>query len=684
LNKKTLFLLLIAVALGAFYRSFLLSSPLFYASDELYHYSVARNAVENGFIVQDRFILSGYPNGTLVTEPKGLYYIAVIPYFFLRNFVSLMDIMRLLPLIFGVSYVVLIFLIAREVFDEKIAIISSFLISASVANIQRTAALIYRGDGFMPFFFLISIYFLILFFKKNKKIYSIASGIFLSLSSLVWNGATFCYLTYSLALIFIAIFFFLKGEKEKFKNNFFNVLAILVSFLLYNSYKFLSLIYEQPFMHNFPLILLSIFFLFLFLYFFINISLKKKVALIFFVFVFSTFVIIKFFREEIENVITGYGLAKAISPLAITIVELQTPSIRNFITIFDVFLPFMFIGVLIELFKVSKMEIKENELLLLTFFLTSFYLATQSIRFFSLLSYTFSIFSAFGFVAIFSIFDKVKVSERIKKNVFYASLSVLLFLYFFDAYPLLQGGNIEYNKYWQEAMDWLKRNSQPNSGVIIWWNEGTMVELLAHRAAYIDSVGAQNEERITLFSKLMLSDRINVTFFQNFKNNNAPVFLVTSPLWMWQIRNWLIMTNKTTSNYGFAILSSATPISKNTFLLTSDDKRWNVFFNTTDAWVFNGSKKLFIPFVETNFSRSYYKEFDAPYTLILIFNSSSSSPSSSSNILIGGFLITKELANTAYIKLQFYCDSLGCFYPFKQIYSNYQVKIFSVDPSIFS
>ena len=682
MERKIAVLLIIAILLAVFYRSFLLHAPLFYASDELYHYSVARNAVENGFIVQQRFVLSGYPNGTLVTEPKGLYYIAIVPYFFLRNFVSLMDVMRILPLIFGVIDVILIFFIAKKLFDERIAILASFILAASVANIQRTAALVYRGDGFMPLFFLISLYFLILFFEKKKPIFSLISGAFLSFGSLVWNGATFGYLTFALSIIFLQIFFFLKNEESKLRLNFWSFIALVFAFLLYNSYKFLNLIYEQPFMHHFPLLLTSILMFFVILLF-LNRRMKygEKIFLLFFVSLLSLLILVKFYSEEIENIITGYGLVKPTSPLGKTIAELQPVTIRHFLTNFGIFFPFMFIGFFAFLYSIFKQPEKFNleaSIIILTFFSTSFFLAIQSLRFASLLSYPFSILATFGFAwsceIILRIF-RIK-TEKVRGGMFFVFSTLALVVYYFDAYPILQGGNIEYDQYWDAAMKWLGANSPPNSGVIIWWNEGTMVELLAHRAAYIDSVGAQNEERITLFSKLMLSPRFNSTLFKNFKNNGAPVFLVTSPVWMWQIRNWLTMTNTSVENYGFATFASFTPY-QNYYVFTSDDGKWKVFFNITDAWLMDFGKKESLSFVVTNFTSIYEKNIDSRYTALLIYNTTS-------KMFTGGFLITQKLANTTYIKLQFYCTPSNCFYPFKQVYANPEVKIFYVDPNAFS
>jgi len=677
-------LLAIAVLLAAFYRSFLLHAPLFYASDELYHYSVARNAVENGFIVQQRFLLSGYPNGTLVTEPKGLYYIAIIPYFFLKDFVTLMDIMRILPLVFGVLDVILIFLIANKLFDKRIAIISAFILAANVANIQRTAALIYRGDGFMPLFFLISIYFLILFFEKKKPIFSFASAVFLSFGSLVWNGATFGYLTFALSIIFLQIFFFLKSEEEKLKLNFWNLVGLFFAFLLYTSYKFLYLIYEQPFMPHFPLLLVAIGIFFAILLFLNKKGLGTKLTVLFLVTLLSLVVVVKFYSAEIENIITGYGLVKPTSPLGKTIAELQPVTIGSFIENFDIFFLFMLIGA-IALFiftffdtKNSKKINVEASIILLTLFSTSFFLAIQSLRFSSLLSYSFTLLAAAGFVWTFDfIFEISKLKNEKIRNVFLFSFTfVTLVVYYFDSYPILQGGNIEYNQYWDSALKWLGTKSPPNSGVITWWNEGTMVELLAHRAAYIDSVGAQNEERITLFSQLMLSTKFNSTLFKNFKNNEAPVFLITSPIWMWQIRNWLTMTNTPVSNYGFVTFAKVIPY-PNYYVFVSDDAKWNVMFNTTDAWIINHGRKEFLSFVVTNFTNIYKKDLNSNFTVLFMYNSTS-------RMFNGGFLVTKQLANTTYIKLQFYCTPSSCIYPFEQIYENPQVKIFYVDPSAFS
>ena len=102
---------------------------------------------------------------------------------------------RLLSIIFGALSILALYLLTKEMFNKKIALISSVLLTFSSYHILMTLT---ELDVAMVFFILFSSYFLIKYLKENKLKYYVISAIILGTGILVKNiGALFipAYLT---------------------------------------------------------------------------------------------------------------------------------------------------------------------------------------------------------------------------------------------------------------------------------------------------------------------------------------------------------------------------------------------------------------------------------------------------------------------------------------------------------
>jgi asparagine N-glycosylation enzyme membrane subunit Stt3 len=223
--------LLIFVA-AIYLRSTLLKYWGFYEPDDFYHFSVIRAAVNNNFLIPVKLGLSGWPQPSDISEPRGLYWVTLIPYFFLRFLgISYYNIMRNISLVFGLLDMLGAYLLARLLSKDKFFLLLVLvLVALSSGDAARTSALIYRGDSFVTIFLIIALLFLVYLFKakssREKTIWAILSGLFLSLTNFVWNGSPFVTIIYLVTVMLVLIFSFVR-KKEKLLNDFLYVLLAL-------------------------------------------------------------------------------------------------------------------------------------------------------------------------------------------------------------------------------------------------------------------------------------------------------------------------------------------------------------------------------------------------------------------------------------------------------------------------
>ena len=225
------------IAVGIYLRSSMLRYTGFYEPDGWYHYSVVRAAVNNNFIIPLRLGISGWPGSTIVSEPKGLYWVTLLPYFFLRfTGVSYYYIMRHMAILFGLLDMLGAYLLARLLSKDKFFLLLVLtLVALSAGDAARTSALIYRGDGFVTIFLMIALLFEAYIFKaesKNEKVvYAALSGLFLSFGNFVWNGAPFAFIIYMVSFLLILMYSFVKKRSEILENCKYVLLALAIWFV---------------------------------------------------------------------------------------------------------------------------------------------------------------------------------------------------------------------------------------------------------------------------------------------------------------------------------------------------------------------------------------------------------------------------------------------------------------------
>lgn len=248
--QDLVFVLSIAIilAVGIYTRIPLLKFFGFYEPDGFYHFSVIRAAVNNGFHVPLYLGISGWPSHAIVSEPSGLYWVTLLPYYFLRFFnFSYYDIMRLVGVAFGLLDVFAAYFLARFISKDKFfGILVMALVALSAGDAARTSALIYRGDGFATLFFIVSMIFLLFMLRgdsqRKRLMFMALSAIFLSIANVTWNGAAFATVVYIISFILIVGVAFILDKEDMLSNSGYMLGLFLMWFVLVSIYRASSLI----------------------------------------------------------------------------------------------------------------------------------------------------------------------------------------------------------------------------------------------------------------------------------------------------------------------------------------------------------------------------------------------------------------------------------------------------------
>jgi asparagine N-glycosylation enzyme membrane subunit Stt3 len=575
------------VAVTVYFRIPLLGFYGFYEPDGYFHYSVLRAGVNNNFSIPqwDRLSGSQVP-GEPHHEPFGLYWVSMIPYIFLQfGGVGYYDIMRLMPVLFGIFDVIGAYFLARYLSKDKLlGLLVMLFIALNMGNAARTSALIYRGDTFVMPFLLVALIATVEIFRtedKRKKLMMMGIVAFsLSVCNLVWNGAAFATAVYLFAFILMLILGF-TFEKKKMVNDakymlgalfiwffivaFYRVMQWIVSveaftgwhfFMIYgmmvlswfliddsmNGKKRLRLPYDGTPAGRFMLCMVAIIIAFIATYVMIPSFVEE-------IFVTSGFQAIGNFGSTIQELqaptyqflFASFGFQNFTNPMSIIMV-ISTYFNSNFIILFWLalllcFIPYFFMHIEKDGKGIASGEARlrfhfdETLLLVISFYALTAYLQMHAIRFNSLLSVPISIVSAYTIYWIVCFFKRYKLA-------YYASyiLVALLIIYMFQTdlnYITGLAPADQINSNFINAMLWLKNNSATNSVVLTLWPDGSVVEAVANLTSITDSVGSQYAYVANPFAAWLYNASSHPEFLLS-NLSKKPDYLVVRSTWMYE------------------------------------------------------------------------------------------------------------------------------------------------------
>jgi len=464
---------LVIIIIAVFMRVGMLKYQGLFEPDGFYFYTAVENAVAHHFIVQDYSPLSGFPWHNARGEEPGTTWFSVAGYFLLRGFgVSILQVMRFMPVLFGVLEVIVIYFVAKYLVDSRgIGLLAALFLAISSGNIARTAALVYRGDSFISLFAIVTILFMLMALKEERRrrqyIYAALSGIVLSFGIMVWSGSPYVVATYFLAVVLLLLYGFVVGDEKVMHNSLVLALALGFAFLLEHAYIFAHLAYGGITLSGIgfvglyvPLLAGDIIFIAL---------LKRKLRplatplsrLVLFV-VLALIVIVGVdatIGSAFNGIISGGGFSVPTNVLnnpnasksavigtaiGVTTEELQRPSLAFLFGSFNIQLFFAPLGALLFLLvgvKLSKgrefglgngklkLGLNEPFLVLIAYFFVTGYLQSGAVRWNSLVSLPIALFAAYAVYVLYRLTKGVHITSG-RVLAAFVILFDLLIIYF--------------------------------------------------------------------------------------------------------------------------------------------------------------------------------------------------------------------------------------------------------------
>ena len=338
-------LFIIIIILDIYLRTGMLKYAGFFEPDGFYHFSVIRAAVTHDFAIPRTLVLSGFPTHFEISEPLGLYFVTLFPYAILRYFgASYYTVMRLVPILFGVLDAIGAYYIVRYFAKSRVlGFLAMFFVAISSGDIARTAALVYRGDGFITSFMILSLIFFIAVFRaksfRKKVMFALLAAFVLGVGTAVWNGAPFTVIVYMLAVIFVTVLGYITADLQLIKDSLVLAFALLLTYAMQHMWMALTIVRATQalsslhfFIFYGPIVMGA-----LLSYYFIQnrekfpkftMNTLARAKFIVAVVVIALVVVIVFFGGFLAQIASGGGLVIASSHLNVTIQELQLIKIR--------------------------------------------------------------------------------------------------------------------------------------------------------------------------------------------------------------------------------------------------------------------------------------------------------------------------------------------------------------------
>ena len=593
----------VIILLCVYLRIDMLGFQGFFEPDGFFHYSVILQSIANNFIVPLHSVYSGfYPNNSAITEPAGLYYVTLIPYFFLRYFgVSAYTIERLIPLLFGILDTVAAYFIIKYISKSDIlGLLAMLMVAISSGDTARTSALVYRGDGFITIFLLLALF---LIFKglesdvdRKKYIYFAMGATVLGIGTAVWNGAPFTIIVYILSVLFLIIFGFVNKNIKLVKDTVMLSFALLITIFIQHLFIAVNIIRGGQALSSIhilifylPIIIGSIVSYVILsgigpkkLFARINESTGSRIIFLAIIAILCILVMLAVFYNYIISIATGQGLVVAGTPLTVTIEELQRPSFQFLWVSFSLELFMAPIGVLLYIiFRMYRLEAFNDVntaimdyafVVMFAYLLATAYLQANAIRFNSLVAVPIAIFSAYmiyslGRVSYYYTIKKPTLftsSKNMMTAVFgiflivaIAAIGYTTYMAYQQSGTLFQADGI--NQYFLNATLWIKNttNVPANATFLAVWPDGSVIEGFGQRQSLMDSVGGQNSAEIYNFSDFLFNDTTDIQYLYSI---GKPDYLFVRNFWYQELGGIAIEGSvKNTSAYGIDPMQSYQP-----------------------------------------------------------------------------------------------------------------------------
>ena len=737
-NLAILAAMAVIIVLGLYFRSGMLRFTGFFEPDGFFHYAVMRAAAARAFNIPQYLSISGFPVHNAVTQALGDYYVTIYPYILLHPFgVSYYTIMRLIAPFFGVLDIIGVFFLMRYFSKSSfLALLGAFFIAISAGNIARTAALVYRGDGFISIFMLITIAFVLMSYRaedtKRKWLYALAANLVLGFSMMIWSGAPYETMVYIFSVMLVTAYGFVTANRAMLKSSVVLAVALLLEFAIQHIWMALGVLRNSEALSspNFLIFYLPMLAGALAAWYLVDNRSKfgsitsnamTRTKVLFGVVAIAVIIAVVLFGSYLGSIASGGGLIVANNALGKSIEELSPPTF-GFIWgsfTFQIFLAPLGIAMYLlfanrfgnlEYMKRSRFDININPVFLvfLSYLIVTGYLQANAIRYNSLFSLPIAIFSAYAVYSVSMLlynrlkeegYDK-KVTSR-RSIAFYAASGIIIAMILTNLYytyltnlESVQADDI--NPQFLQAMTWMKDNTPANATVLALWPDGSVVEGWANRTSAMDSVAGQNGTLIAGFARFLLNTSPDTQYLYT---AHKPEYLVARGYWFSELSGIATeggLSSNSAKAYGYNVFSSVKVINPTNhtrdFELNSSQPpyyRGIILTNSTNAsdvvgGISEGNSSRFAPVAHVLFYNeqtdayeifNYTKAGAVNFTIALYYTNSS---------ITGGAVFGSGMPFSNFFKLTTLCGYSSCSYgqgtnvSMKMVYMNSDTRIYRI------
>lgn len=502
--KKELLIFLIVIGVSVFYRTVHLSDPKLFGNDPYFHLAVIKDAVSKGFI-DFTPNWSYYPEERPLFEPAGLYAPTIIV---AKTFqplgLNIVHAIKTVPVIFGITGLAFLYLLVREVFNDKTAALTVFALSVSVAHVYRSMAGHYRGDNFFLTLTIISFYAFVKAHKNNdwkqKILLFTASGVIGGLNYFFWNGYPLYLVLVTTSLVAGVVSAFIKGElgKKKLVGFMTPVIALIIVLAareLSKTYRYAPQLFFEPLFAT--QIMPSTLALCLLLFFSQKKlgSWKKRLLTIFLLCVVTATLVLALKPGLINDLSSRYFFTNQHQGFYGTVSEL-TPPEPGFLWVgFTYYLILTPLGVGIMLYE---LDFKKG--FLLGALLVSAFLLFSAKRY-SFVTSPFLLIPAAVFVnQAHQQISKTRWRNYATHLIVTALIPSLLLGFYYTSHLGYRSSND-----WLQAFEWMSDNLEEGP-VLVWWDMGSWEEGVLGWPSYVDSVHGQSPGRIKDLATFFLTN----------------------------------------------------------------------------------------------------------------------------------------------------------------------------------
>ncbi|NJD76639.1 MAG: oligosaccharyl transferase, archaeosortase A system-associated [Candidatus Methanoperedens sp.] len=438
-----------------------------------------------------------------------------------------------IPVLLGVLSVIAVYYIAKEIFNEKIAIYSSILLAVMPAHAQ-ISFLGFTDHHIAEVLLSVLAYLFFIRSLKGSSRYAILSGIFIGISLLTWIGAP---IFIGILLSYSALQFILDKKSGAPSNyivragiiSFSTALLIMLVFYLWTPWQKTI---TTATLSYFQLIYLVISAAVILLFGAISSFMKKQkwyfypvsIGIIIILFLLFLILAIPSFYQSISGGI-GYLLRDA--PVLKQISEAQ-PLFYTYDGIFlgwqwdknPVWYSFTFsfyvaiIGLIWFLYS-NRNGIDSGKLFFAIWTLVNFILALSQRRFTYMLAINIAILTGFS---IYEVLERTRHSESRNKMITFAVSIVLIFVLFIPNIAVsyqLSGYPPKPSDDWYDSLVWLEQNTpetgnNPKYGIMTWWDYGNWILYISKRPVVANNfqIGGDEAARFYLADNETLASSI--------------------------------------------------------------------------------------------------------------------------------------------------------------------------------